>query len=132
MTGRIYRPDTVHPPEYEQDLNPHAGQGQNRGEAPQPGKPHHPNAREIKELHNQLDDFTEDELERIPVVPAGTRLEQGATYIDLRRSPPREFTASAQTIAGANNWYVPKSRVDYPLWNRLIGVTNPARTDQEG
>jgi hypothetical protein len=130
MTGTIYHPERKHPAEYEQDLNPHAGQGQNRGEAPQPGKPDQPQARDIKELHNSLEGFTDDELQRIPIVSEGTRLEQGATYIDLRESPPCEFTASASMVAGADNWYVPKSKVDYPLWNRLIGVTNPARLDQ--
>jgi hypothetical protein len=39
MTGVIHRPDQIHPPEYEKHLNPTVGQGQNRGEAPQPGKP---------------------------------------------------------------------------------------------
>jgi hypothetical protein len=28
---------------------------------------------------------------------------------------------------GPDNWYVPKSEVDYQLWNRLIGVTSPER-----
>jgi hypothetical protein len=29
--------------------------------------------------------------------------------------------------AGANDRYVPKSEVDYQLWNRLIGIDNPER-----
>jgi len=27
-----------------------------------------------------------------------------------------------------DDWIVPKSEVDYQLWNKLVGVTNPART----
>src|SRR4051812_45312449 len=110
MTGRIYNPETKHPPEYQQDLNPQAGQGRNRGKASQPAKPDHPSARDIKDLRNQLDWLSDDELSRIPVVPEGTRLEQGATYIDLRQSCPREFTARADVEAGPDNWFVPKSR----------------------
>jgi hypothetical protein len=30
-------------------------------------------------------------------------------------------------VAGPDNWYVPKDRVDYELWNRLIGVANRER-----
>jgi hypothetical protein len=29
--------------------------------------------------------------------------------------------------AGPENWYVPKSEIDYQLWNLLIGVDNPER-----
>jgi len=29
--------------------------------------------------------------------------------------------------AGSDNWYVPKTEVDYQLWNRLTGVQNPER-----
>jgi hypothetical protein len=32
-------------------------------------------------------------------------------------------------VAGASNYYVPKDNIDYTLWNRLIGVTNPERLD---
>jgi hypothetical protein len=31
-------------------------------------------------------------------------------------------------IAGPQNYYVPKSRVDYEMWNRLRGVGDPIRT----
>jgi hypothetical protein len=120
MTGKIYHPENKHPEEVEEILNPRAGEGQNHGEMPQSGKPHHPTARDIKELHLTLRDYGDEELERIPVVPCGTRLEQGATYIDLRQKDRCEFTASAQDVAGEDNWYVPKSRVDRPLWNRLM------------
>lgn len=125
MTGKIYHPENKHPAEYEVDLNPTAGQGQNHGEMPQPGKPDHPTARDLKEIHLKFAEYSDDELDRIPIVPIGTRLEQGATYIDLQDDQPFEFTASAEEIAGENNWYVPKARVDYVLWNRLIGEERP-------
>ena len=87
---------------------------------------------DIKNIHRRLQDFTDDELKGIPVLPAGTRLEQGATYIDLRDPEPKEFTARADMVAGPSNYYVPKTEVDYQLWNRLIGVDNPERLGEAG
>ena len=78
----------------------------------------------MKELHRALHDFTDDQLKQIPVLAGGTRLEQGATYIDLRGSEPREFTATADMAAGPGDWYVPKTEVPYDLWNRLLAVGN--------
>ena len=71
--------------------------------------------------------MTADALKQIPVLWAGARLEQGATYIDLRDPRRREFTATGDMSAGDDNWYVPKDAVDYELWNRLIGISNPER-----
>jgi hypothetical protein len=33
-------------------------------------------------------------------------------------------------VADRGRYLVPKSEVDYQLWNRPIGVTDPARTGQ--
>jgi hypothetical protein len=87
-------------------------------------------AYDVKDVHRRLQSFTDDELKAIPILPPGTRLEQGATYIDLREREPKEFTATGQMVSGENNWYVPKSEVDYVLWNHLIGVDNPERLDE--
>jgi hypothetical protein len=59
------------------------------------------------------------------VTAPGTRLEQGATYVDLRDPGRGEFTATGGMAAGPDDWYVAKDTVDYQLWNRLIGVRNP-------
>ena len=56
--------------------------------------------------------------------------EQGATYLDLSHRDRGPFTAGADMVAGPANRYVPKSEVEYPLWNRLVGVADPARLDQ--
>jgi hypothetical protein len=45
------------------------------------------------------------------VLPEGSRLEQDATYIDLAREDPREFTATGDTRTGRNHRYVPKSEM---------------------
>jgi hypothetical protein len=127
MPDKNWRPGEQHPEEYRADLNPNAMAGQNIGLAgPHPELDAH-SAYDLNQLHRQLADFTDDELKHIPVLPRGSRLEQGATYVDLRESERREFTATGDMEAGPGNWYVPKNQVDYQLWNRLIGVGDPER-----
>lgn len=85
------------------------------------------NNKEIVRAYPQL---SNDELKRLIILPEGTALEQGATYYDLKDRSRGEFTAANGNSAGAENWYIAKSQVDYPLWNRIIGVDNPDRLDQ--
>lgn len=117
-----------HPEEYRQDLNPNAMAGQNIGrDETQPEK----NARtayDLKPAHRRLADFTDDFLKQITVLHEGSRLQQGATYIDLNDLDRGEFTATGDMQAGPDTWYVPKTEVHYQIWNRLIGVTDPERT----
>ena len=113
---------------WREDLNPDFQAGVNVGmEGPHPEKGNVDTAHDIKDLHRKLQGFEDDDLKAIPVLPSGARLEQGATYIDLREDEPEEFTARGDMEAGPGNWYVPKSEVDYQIWNRLIGVENPER-----
>lgn len=84
-------------------------------------------AYDVKGAHHLLDGFTDDDLQRIPIMPPGSRLEQGATYVDLRHVERGEFTAMGNQEADSEHRYVPKSEVTYRLWNKLIGVTNPER-----
>src|SRR3954465_5349207 len=120
------------PPQWQNDLNPEYGAGQNRGlYGPTPVEDGLvATAYDIKDLNREMWRFTDDELKQIPVLPTGTALQQGAVYIDLRADQPQEFRAMGNESAGPENWYVPKKEMDYVLWNRLIGVTNPARLDQ--
>jgi hypothetical protein len=112
---------------HDRDLRAAPLSGGNWGlEGPHPEKDA-PTAADIKEFHREFPEFTTDELRRIPVLPAGSRLEQGATYIDLRAADRQEFTATSDLVAADDNWYVPKSEVDYQLWNRLRGVQNAER-----
>jgi hypothetical protein len=131
MTGKIYHPEDKHPDEWQQDLNPDASKGQNYGLVdphPEKNKGEHCTAFDVKEVHRQLRGFTDDVLKRIPILPSGSRLQQGAVYIDLADPGRKEIKATGDMEAGPGHWYVPKAEVDYQLWNRLIGVTDPART----
>jgi hypothetical protein len=87
-------------------------------------------ADDIKSMHTILAALTDDELKAITVLPAGTRLEQGAKYIDLRHLEQGEFVATSPMVAEPENAYVPKKHTDYLLWNLLNQVDTPARLDE--
>jgi hypothetical protein len=53
-------------------------------------------AYELKAAHRSLKGLTDDELKQIPILPVGTRQEQGATYIDLKDHDPQEITARGE------------------------------------
>jgi hypothetical protein len=130
MTDRTSHAGEQHPEEWRQDLNPEAKAGQNYGGVGAHIDPDNPlrTAQDIKLLANAFaDDFTDDELKGIPILPEGERLRQGAKYVDLATPDRREFTATGRDAVGRDNFIVPKSEVDYQVWNRLIGVTNPER-----
>jgi hypothetical protein len=82
-------------------------------------------ADEIKHMHTILADLTDDELKSITVLPAGSHLQQGAKYIDLRHLEQGEFVATSDMIAGVDTYYVPKKETDYVLWNRLNQIDLP-------
>jgi hypothetical protein len=123
-----------HPEGWERDLNPNRMQGQNIGS-------HHledpRTAADIKELTRTLSEFHHDELKDIPIVPIGTRLRQGAVYLDLR-NPPRIVRATAEMVAQNENLYVPKAEIPSVIWNRLLATVGlepnsenaPAKTKQ--
>ena len=111
-------------------MNPDAGAGINDG---RPGLAKDATtAYEVKEVHRQFHGFTDDELKRIPILSQGSRLEQGAVYVDLQDPGLNEFKAMGDMEAKPGHWYVPKSEVDYQLWNRLIGIANPERLGDAG
>ncbi|NEP16472.1 MAG: hypothetical protein F6J97_06145 [Leptolyngbya sp. SIO4C1] len=115
---------TGHPNEpisedYKQDLNPNPEAGQNDGPETVEADRFEQTAYEIEALHSRLSDFEKDELQAIPVLKPGARLQQGATYIDLSQSSIEEFTGMGDMSVEAGSYVVPKDRVDYLLWNRL-------------
>jgi len=80
MTQKVYDPSDKHPPKYQQDMNPDAAAGINYGGVgPHPEKDNPRMAYDVKEAHRLLHDITDDQLKRIPIMPAGSRLEQDAT-----------------------------------------------------
>jgi hypothetical protein len=120
-----------HPREWEGDLNPDHGAGQNLGAAASEGERDVRTAYDYKEVHALLNEFRDDELRKIPILPEGQRLRQGGTYLDLGETHPHAFTAMGGDSAGPNNYYVAKTEVPYTLWNRLTGKEKPGQ-EHEG
>lgn len=116
---------------FEQDLRPENQAGENHG-LPEAAVERGMTAYDVKALHTKLADLTDDELRDIPIMPLGSRLEQGATYIDLQHLERGEFVASTPLVADEDHYYVPKKVMGYVLWNRLNQVSNPARLDETG
>ncbi len=93
-------------------------------------------ASDDKHLAAQLDDLASEELQRLPVLEAGTRLEQGGTYLDLNDRAGGPFKALGGQEATAERRYVAKKDMDYELWNQLVGdarepsVVRPEATEQ--
>jgi hypothetical protein len=54
------------------------------------------------------------------VVDAGSRLRQGATYVNLNRPGLGEFTAGGAMVAERTDYYIPKADVDYETWDLLL------------
>lgn len=112
-----------HPDEYRADLNPEYRAGNNDPSY----NPRTIPAYEIKDLVQKNNDLRKDELERIPIIVAGERLEQGAVYFDLKHPERGEIKAVGGMVADESNWFVPKNLTDYELWNLITGVGNPNR-----
>lgn len=116
-----------HPGEWEGDLNPQRMQGQNFRSPPVRSDPHARTAADIKALTEKLTQFSRDQLAEIPIVPVGTRLKQGAVYLDLRHPTPVPFTATGEMIAQESHYYTPKAELPYETWNRLVEVLSPSK-----
>ena len=102
--------------EFTRDLRPHLNTGRT--------------LYDVKRALWQLRGLDDDDLKRIPVLPEGAPLQQGATYLNLGDTNGAPFTAYGERVAGAGDLYIPKADTDYVLWNRLTDVTTPKRLDR--
>jgi len=109
-----------HPDEWQQDLNPNHMAGQNIGTL-ESSEDHELTAFHLRKRGRDLRGLDDNDLKLVPVVPEGTRLQQGATYVNLADDKPREFKATANMTASAGDAYAPKDRVPYEVWNKIIG-----------
>lgn len=125
MTGKIYHPEDKHPEPYQQDLAPDASKGLNYGMAG-PDQPFR-TAYDVKEAHDLLSDFSDDELKQLRILGEGARLQTDATYINLRDETRAEIHSEGTDDVGPDDLYVPKAETAYELWNRLRGITHPRR-----
>ena len=104
-----------------------AKQGQNHGVHSTEEKG--PSADDVKDTHGLWNGLSDADLNQLPVLPKGTRLEQGGAYFDLNDPNRGEFKATGKMEAGSEHRFVAKSAVPYPLWNALTGIDSPERQD---
>jgi hypothetical protein len=114
-----------HPDLWQRDLNPNQLAGQNIGPASSELPEDHATAFHLRKSGHPVGDLDDDELKQVPLVPRGTRLQQGATYVNLTDEEPYEFTARGHVTAQPGDAFAPKDRVPYEIWNRLIGDRGP-------
>jgi hypothetical protein len=128
--GRAVLPqqEQKHPDRWQRDLNPNHLAGQNIGPGSETRDVTELTAFHLRKAGMDLRGIDDEELKQVPVVPEGERLQQGATYVNLACTPPREITARADMTVRSGDAYVLKDRVPYETWNRLIGEEKP---DQE-
>ena len=119
--------ENKHPDELSEDLNPNRMAGQNIGSESSAPETSGRTVYDDRELHRAHDELSDQQLKQIPLVPEGMRLQQGATYIDLRDAHPEEFTAQGKETASEDHRYVAKDEVPYPIWNHLIGEEKPGQ-----
>ena len=112
-----------HPDEWNRDLNPGRMAGQNIGQPPAGREAAARTAYDLKDVHRTLRDFSDTDLKQIPVLEPGTRLRQGATYLALERGG--QFTATGEMTVKNEETVIPKDRVPYEIWNKLIGEEKP-------
>ena len=74
-----------------------------------------------KTLRGRLQMLSGEELNRLAVLEPGTRLDQGATYLDLNDLARGPFKAVGGQEAARGDRLVAKRDTDYELWNRLAG-----------
>ena len=116
-----------HPPEWQQDLNPNHLSGQNIGQQSDAQVEAEWTAFHLRKRGLDVSGVNDEELKQVPVLAEGERLQQGATYVDLKHRPVEEFTARGYMTASPDHAYVPKDRVPYEIWNRLIGEPKPGQ-----
>jgi hypothetical protein len=116
-----------HPDEWQGDLNPNHMAGQNVGVLSDIETRGDRTAFNLRKQGCELGSLDDNELKQIPVVAEGSRLQQGATYVDLTADPRQEFTASGDMSAEGGHAYAPKDRVPYEIWNRLLGEEKPGQ-----
>ena len=107
--------------DFDKDLRPNEFAGNNDGAETAQNEKAAPSAYEFKELHDRFPQLDNADLKNIPILPADTRLDQGATYLDLNNLDKGEYSAVGNETVGEKDYIVPKSEVGYPLWNRLTG-----------
>lgn len=114
----------LEPEEADHDLRPSGADEQRFGEIPLDRVAHERTAADVKDLHRRFNRLTRDELRRINLLPAGTRLQEGETYLDLRDLARGAFVAGMGMVVAPSQEIVAKHELDYQIWDYLSGQSD--------
>jgi hypothetical protein len=123
------QPKDQQPDSFDHDLHPNINAGVNDVTVGANPELDAITAYDMKEIHDLLPNFNDDELKRIVIMPEGSVLKQGATYLDLRHAGRGEIKVERPEQVGPPNLnlFIPKTETDYEAWNKLRGITDPER-----
>lgn len=130
-SGSRPQEEQKHPARWAGDLNPEHMEGQNIGASSAAGARSAATAANVQTLVDRFQSFDREELAAVPIVAAGTKLNQGAVYLDLRSPTSVPFTATGEMIAEEIHYYAPKAEVPYEVWNRLVEALAPGSLSEE-
>jgi hypothetical protein len=116
------------PARADHDLRPPGDADQHYGEIPIDRVAHERTAADVNNLYPRLSQLTRDQLRSIPLLDAGTRLQEGKTYLDVRQLDKGEFFAGVGQVVRPGDEIVAKHQVDYQMWDSLSGQAEPSRT----
>jgi hypothetical protein len=99
--GRSAKPQAQqkHPDPWQYDLNPDHLAGQNIGPPADELASSRATAFHLRKRGRAVGGLDDEELKQVPLMPAGSRLQKGATYVNLADESYQEFTATAEITA---------------------------------
>jgi hypothetical protein len=77
-------------------------------------------AADVKAEHRILREIPEDELRRLPLVPAGAFLQRGEWYLDLHNPARGEFPGNGREHVRPGQRVVARSSGPRELWRKLV------------
>lgn len=85
-----------------------------------------------EDLPEALAGLERGERGAIPVLVTGSQLRQGSVYVDLDNPAAGPFRAVGGQHAEEGQRLVPKHRIEFDLWNALVGQGTEAETVHPG
>jgi hypothetical protein len=84
---------------------------------------------EVTVIETHVVTLTEEEINALPILKPGTKLEPGGVYIDLNHPHTAPFKALEGQVAGTGNRYVARRDVPHDVWNRVVESELPFAAD---
>jgi hypothetical protein len=81
-------------------------------------------ALDVRAQHRILQDLTDDELGRIPLLAQGERLLRYKEYLDLHDPAKANFIAEGTEVVKPGQRIVAKADLDRELWDRLVEASH--------